>query len=155
MRQATKLAPNKGENIMLTAIIKDVSDFGNVGLQGIHQVIENDRDIQNILYNAERDGFDRAFVYIKGWNEGSFDEFEIRGMLQQLEVAGATVRVRRECLRLMEQIDEILTMKQFQTVHNGSLQYRALFERASKVSKKQLVRELTRTGLKYLSAVGL
>lgn len=48
----------------MQVLIKNVKDFGTCNLQGTHQVIEDERDIENAAHNADRDQFDRIIFYV-------------------------------------------------------------------------------------------
>ncbi len=136
-------------------IIKDVTDFGNVGLQGIHQVLESDRDVENILYNVDRDGFDRVFAYVRGFDDATFDVCELRHLLGQLEVAGGDIPATNwPCLSIWKSINQALTVKQFRKMNDGTLRFDTAFKRALKVSRRKSVRELAHKGLVYCSAAG-
>jgi len=44
--------------------IKNIKDFGTINIQGVHQIVESERDIDNAVYNAERDGFNQIIFYM-------------------------------------------------------------------------------------------
>ena len=147
------------QELDFTIIIKDVSEFGGVGLQGIHQIVEDEQDVHNILYNVERDGFDRMFVYIRGLDSGEFDVFDLIDLLRSLESVGGHINIA-ELIPKDEwnQVVEHLTFKQYcrASTDNKGLHiasYRKLFERAYSLSKKKEVRELCRIGLMKCSVL--
>lgn len=134
-------------------ILKDTSDFGTVGLQGIHHVLENDRDIDNVLHSIDRDGFDRVFAYVPGIEAGSFDAGELRDLLLQLEQAGGSIKYGDFVKDTWNEVVDLLTLKQYSKLTRTS-SYSLLFERALKVSKNQKVIELSRRGLNLCRAFG-
>ena len=139
-----------------TLVIQDVSDFGRVGLAGIHQVLETDRDVEEILYSVDRDGFDRVFVYVRGYADCTFDEGELRDLLNQLEAGGAVLALgtKNAAYERWKAIGEALTMKQYHRVNTGDLSYRGMFQRALKASKRDSVRQAAVEGLKYCHVYG-
>lgn len=140
----------------LLICIKDRSEFGRVGLQGIHQILESSNDVENVLYNADRDGFDRAFVYVHGWDEGSFDEGEIGELIREFCERGATVgSIQRTMTDLTSSICEALTWDQYQRVTTSSdRQYSTFFQRALKASRRRSIQTMAIKGLKYCYVMG-
>lgn len=43
---------------------KHYNDFGTVNAVGVHQQVDEVRDVDNALYNAERDGFEAVYLYV-------------------------------------------------------------------------------------------
>lgn len=144
-----------------TVVIKDVSEFGSVGLHGIHQIVEDEQDVNNIIYNVERDGFDRVFVYIRGLDSGEFDVPELIDLLRSLESVGGHINTAGLSPKdEWNQVVEHLTFKQYlqATTDNKGLHiasYRKLFERAYSLSKREEVRELCRIGLMKSDVISL
>lgn len=49
---------------MLSVLITDRRTFGRRSEVAVHQVYEGTRDLDNAIYNAERDGFDLIVLYV-------------------------------------------------------------------------------------------
>lgn len=47
----------------MQVIIRNIKQFGTINIQGVHQVVDDEGDIENAVYNAERDGFNRIIFY--------------------------------------------------------------------------------------------
>lgn len=47
----------------MKVFIKNINDFGTVGIQGVHQVVESEGDIDAAVERAEKDGFKNIFFY--------------------------------------------------------------------------------------------
>jgi hypothetical protein len=138
-------------------IIKDVSEFGRVGLQGVHQVIDSDRDVLNVIHNIERDGFDRAFVYVRGFDDATFDVGEVTDLIRQLEDAGGALLIgqRGPHVERLDLIHKALTFKQYAKLTNDiKRSYPATFERALKISKSAKVKQAAIDGLKFCQLFG-
>lgn len=137
-----------------TIVLKDTSDFGHVGLQGIHHELDTDGDVHEILYSVDRDGFDRVFVYIKGLDDCSFDVGETRDLLTQLESAGGTLALgtHNAAFDRWQTVSRALTMKQYHAVQTHN--YKSYFERVLKVSKRPAIRQAATEGLKYCALFG-
>lgn len=136
---------------MLTIIIKDSKDFGKVDQQGIHTKIESDRDIEEMCYNAERDLFDRAFVYFDGIKSGKISSIS-RKLLKQLAKYGD--------IKIQELIPEeeynlvytAFTYKQYQKMTTDKdgrhvASYLKKFERAAKLTKSKYLLDLINAGI--------
>lgn len=51
-------------------IIKNIKNYGTIGSDGIHQILNDEADIENALHDAERNEFNRIFFYVtyhEGW----------------------------------------------------------------------------------------
>lgn len=136
-----------------TLIIKDRSEFGTVGLAGMHNVIECEHDVANILHSVERDGFDRVFVYVDGFDGCTFDIETVQSLVAQLIQGGGVLKMPGHVAKRWQSIADLLTLNQYRAV-TGSLSYREMFEGASKVSKRGAVKQLASQGLVYLSVMG-
>jgi hypothetical protein len=137
-------------------IIKDLSDFGKVGLQGVHQVLESESDVTNVLYNVERDGYDRVFVYLRGWDDASFD-LEICDLISQLELAGGELKAPQSGAHVTRWnwLVDSLTPKQYAEVtEGGDRRYNVKFQRAIRASKRAHVKRWAVEGLKYCRVFG-
>lgn len=140
----------------LTLIIKDLSEFGQVYLHGVHQVLEDDSDAAEALHKAERDNFDRIFVYVDGWDSGEFDVYEVGSMLWNFPVKPTP---DRRINKLKKDICRAVTTKQYASLTTyqgtrGARSFRNFFERALKVSKKSSTRDMAFLGLKYCMIYG-
>ena len=51
-------------------LILNINQFGTRYVQGIHQVLESERDVIEAMETAEKDGYSRIYFYVRfpaGW----------------------------------------------------------------------------------------
>lgn len=70
-------------------IFKSVKDFGRFAVQGVHQVLEGERDIENALYNVDRDGFHTVVFYVS-YHSGWMTDTDFRGLISDARDAVKT-----------------------------------------------------------------
>jgi hypothetical protein len=66
----------------MQVLIKNVKDFGTVNCIGVHQVLSDERDIENAYYNADRGGFNRIVFYVSYSSNWMFDS-DFRSLVKQ------------------------------------------------------------------------
>jgi hypothetical protein len=48
----------------MQVLYKELADWGTVYLQGVHRILERERDVEDAFATAERDGFTRIIFYV-------------------------------------------------------------------------------------------
>ncbi len=61
-------------------LIKNLNQFGTIAIQGVHQVLQDEWDIENARYNANRDGYDLIIFYVK-YYAGWMNDFDFRRLV--------------------------------------------------------------------------
>lgn len=56
-------------------------EFGTIGTQGVHQLVETGVDLDNAIYNADRDGYEVIWLYVANYSEAKFYAECVAGML--------------------------------------------------------------------------
>lgn len=65
----------------MQVLIKNLNQFGTIGIQGVHQVLQDERDIENATHNAERDGYNRIIFYVS-YHAGWMTDFDFRKLVR-------------------------------------------------------------------------
>lgn len=142
--------------LSFTVIVLDASTFGvgdNASLAGIHRVVTDMRDVEEILYSVDRDGFDRVFVYLPGYDAGRVEGLGALA-IDTLCGNGGRVAHGRDLQRLYSRVAELLTMKQLNAAQSKGRLYRDFFTSSSHLSKRGSVRELCRVALVKCTVLG-
>ena len=70
-------------------LIKNAKDFGTYNLQGIHQIVESEDDIQNALQAADRDNFNRIIFYVY-YPTNWMTDYDFRALVRSCRYAELT-----------------------------------------------------------------
>lgn len=130
--------------------LRDVAEFGSVHLVGKHAKLESEQEGFDAVETMERDGFDRLFLYVSGWDDGSFDADRLFAVLTGLHgrggyLAGGTYPA---LTKLRTEIVEMLSTKQYNSL-TAYTSYSEWFNAVKGVSKSNKVHRLADIGLKY------